>query len=74
MESVEGFTSPFGGSLFAAAAAFVRAAPWESLAQRRPVQITYRLVLRVSCAQIANVCKTAIHVFSSSFPTVCCLG
>lgn len=46
MESVDGFTAAFGKSLFGAAAAYVRAAPWESLATRRPVQITYRLVLR----------------------------
>lgn len=48
MESVEGFTPAFGASLFAAAAAFTRASPWESLASRRPIQLTYRLVLRVS--------------------------
>jgi hypothetical protein len=64
MESVEGFTPAFGGSLFAAAAAFARASPWESLAERRPIQITYRLVLRVSCdAKPANR-QTSLHVFS----------
>ena len=43
---MEGFTPHFGASLFAAAAAFVRVSPWESLASRRPIQFTYRLVLQ----------------------------
>ncbi len=46
LECTEGFTPEFGKSLYAAAAAYVRAAPWESLAARRPIQVTYRLVLR----------------------------
>ena len=46
MECTDGFTPEFGKSLYAAAAAYVRASPWESLAARRPIQFTYRLVLR----------------------------
>ncbi len=50
MESVDGFSPAFGGSLFAAAAEFARVSPWTALAQRRPVQIAYRLVLREDVA------------------------
>ncbi|EEH52152.1 uncharacterized protein MICPUCDRAFT_53410 [Micromonas pusilla CCMP1545] len=50
MESVDGFTPAFGASLFGAAADFVRAAPWEKIASRRPIQLAYRLVLREDVA------------------------
>lgn len=50
LESTVGFTPAFGKSLFAAAAAYARAAPWETLAARRPVQFVYRLVLREDVA------------------------
>jgi hypothetical protein len=50
MESVDGFTPAFGASLFAAAASYVRAAPWEKLVARRPIQVQYRLVLREDVA------------------------
>ena len=46
MESVDGFTPEFGASLFGAAADFVKCAPWEALAGRRPVKVQYRLKLR----------------------------
>jgi len=49
-QSVDGFTDAFGGSLFAAAAEFARVSPWTALAKRRPVQISYRLVLREDVA------------------------
>lgn len=49
-QSVDGFTDAFGGSLFAAAAEFARVSPWTALTKRRPVQISYRLVLREDVA------------------------
>ena len=54
MESVQGFSSAFGASLFAAAASFTRASPWESLDSRRPIQFTYRLVLKVSLVVVVG--------------------
>lgn len=46
MESVDGFTSAFGASLFGAAKDFVACEPWKALERRRPVKVSYRLTLR----------------------------
>ena len=46
MESVDGFTSTFGASLFGAAKEFVACEPWKALERRRPVKVSYRLTLR----------------------------
>ena len=42
---MDGFTSEFGASLFAAAASFLRAGAWEALPADAPLRITYRIVL-----------------------------
>jgi len=46
MDSVQGMTPEFGNSLFAAASAFLGAAPWEKMDARRPIKITYAIPLK----------------------------
>ena len=61
----EGFTTPFGASLFAAATALWRADPWTAIpaARRRPIKVRaplYAVVVSQHLGPLSSHCKKTV--------------